>query len=506
MKIDVMKRIGLIAAAGALAASPALAGGTPLTTERVATNLTSPLYVTHAPGDFERLFILEQPGRIKILDFDTGDVTVFLDIDSRASLGFERGLLGLAFHPDYQNNGFFYVNYTDNSGETRVSRFSVDPSNPDLGDPNSEVIILRNFQPFANHNAGWIEFGPDGYLYISSGDGGSGGDPGNRAQDITNQPLGKMLRIDVDGTGASTGNPTDPYQWNADGFVSGGFGDYGIPADNPFVGAVGDDQIWQYGLRNAWRPAFDALTGDLYIADVGQGAREEINFQPANSIGGENWGWRCYEGDIPFNTTGCAPASAYDFPIYDYVRSGGNCSITGGVVYRGLAIPDLQGTYFFSDFCSRRTWSFRYSQINGVQEFEERTSELQPISPWQSITSWGEDAYGEIYIVHGAFVERVVPVGGPLNDCNNNGVEDALEILDGSASDINDNGVPDSCEPGCGEDVTGDFVVDVLDLNRVLGAFNQPAAADPDADVNGDGTIDVLDLNALLALFNQPCP
>ena len=245
----------------------------------------------------------------------------------------KRGLLGLAFHPDYENNGYFYLNYTGSGGDTRVSRFSVS-SDPDVADANSEVVLFIQDQPEANHNGGNLEFGPDGYLYIGLGDGGGFDDLDNNAQD-TSQLLGKMLRIDVD-----NGNP------------------YGIPDDNPFIGPDGiPDEIWAIGLRNPWRYSFDALTGDLWIADVGQNIWEEINKQPASSAGGENYGWRCYEGDVSFNTSGCAPIENYVFPVYDYSHANNNCSVTGGFVYRGNEMPEHYGKYFFCDYCSGTFWT-----------------------------------------------------------------------------------------------------------------------------------------------------
>ena len=246
--------------------------GEALTTELVVSGLARPVQVVAAPNDYDRIFIVEQrsgsTGRIKIFNLDTGTLnsTPFLSVSVNTSS--EQGLLGLAFHPNYESNGYFYVNYTA-SGGTYIKRYTVS-SNPDIADSSSAYTIMNISQPYSNHNGGWLGFGPDGYLYIGTGDGGSGGDPGNRAQDITNQKLGKMLRIDVDG-----GSP------------------YAIPSDNPFVGVTGDDEIWAYGLRNPWRCNFDRATGDLWIGDVGQNAYEEITFQPASSNGGENYGWRC---------------------------------------------------------------------------------------------------------------------------------------------------------------------------------------------------------------------
>jgi len=291
--------------------------------------LSSPVDIQNVGDD--RIFIVEQGGIIKIAHIDgTINAQPFLNISSIVSSGGERGLLGLAFHPDFANNGFFYVQYSNTSGDNQISRFSVS-GDPDIADPNSELQLLRVVQPFSNHNGGCIAFGPDGYLYISLGDGGSGGDPGNRAQNL-NTLLGKLLRIDVD-------NP------------SGG-NNYGIPADNPFVGTPNAlDEIWAYGIRNAWKFSFDNTDNHIWIADVGQGSIEEIN-RESDTEAGLNYGWRCYEGSQPFNTSGCPPMNELTFPIAEYTHSGGNCSITGGYVYRGSEFPNEVGYYYFADVCS----------------------------------------------------------------------------------------------------------------------------------------------------------
>ena len=426
-----------------------------LTTIRVLFGVTRPVYVTYAPGDFTRIFIVEQPGRIRVFNTKTEvlNPTPFLDIDGLVGGGQagndERGFLGLAFHPDYQNNGFFYVDYTDNSGRTTIRRYSV-TNDPEIADPGSGVTLLTIFQPFPNHNGGWIGFGPDdGYLYISTGDGGSFNDPGNRAQDITNQLLGKMLRIDVDGDNGPGGN-------------------YGIPADNPFVDKVGDDEIWAYGLRNPWRPSFDRSTGALYIADVGQGSREEINFQPAGSPGGENYGWRCMEGNGCTGLSGCTCFDpALTDPIHEYFHNLG-CSITGGLVYRGCDIPSLDGTYFFADWCTARIWSFAFDGKN-VNNFRDRTSELAPGGGLfiSNISSFGEDARGEIYIcdLFGSEVFKIVPVDPTISpadlDCSGEvGVSDLLLLLASWGP----------CD-GCLADLDGDHVVGVSELLFLLASW-----------------------------------
>jgi len=333
--------------------------------ELVSAVFNSPVDIQNAGDD--RLFIVEQGGRIRILNSDgTVNATPFLNISSQVSGGSEQGLLGLAFHPDYSTNGFFYVNYTDNSGDTQVSRFSVDPGDPDIALGGSEFPIIDYAQPFPNHNGGSIAFASDGFLYISSGDGGSGGDPGNRAQNTT-LLLGKLLRIDVD-------NP-------------GGGNNYGIPADNPFAGSpINAEEIWAYGLRNPWKFSFDSDTGDVWIGDVGQNQVEEINHELGTSAG-LNYGWRCYEGNLPFNTSGCPPMGDLTFPIAQYPLSGGNCAVTSGYVYRGVLYPAMEGYYFAADVCSGRLFT-----VDGGGNFMDHGSFG---GTW---VSFGTDADDELYI------------------------------------------------------------------------------------------------------------
>jgi glucose/arabinose dehydrogenase len=370
--------IGLGGGAGDLADAKGLAATT-LTTTRVAAGLEFPVFAGAPAGDAERVFILEQNGRILILKDGALLAQPFLDIDALVpdvSISDERGLLGLAFHPEYATSGYFYLDYTDLSGNTVIARYTVS-GDPDRADPGSAAILLTIKQPFGNHNGGTLAFGPlDGFLYIGMGDGGSSGDPGDRAQD-DGTLLGKMLRIDVD-----TGEP------------------YGIPPDNPFAGP-GDplDEIWAKGLRNPYRWSFDRQTGDLYIADVGQGAWEEVDFQPAASAGGQNYGWRLMEGSHCFNPPVDCNDGSLTLPIHEYGHDLG-CSITGGCVYRGQAIGGLQGSYFFGDYCSGRIWTLRVAGGQATELFE-RTAELAPESGQfiDNVVAFGEDGQGELYIV-----------------------------------------------------------------------------------------------------------
>jgi glucose/arabinose dehydrogenase len=381
--------------------------------ELVATGLNRPVGTAYPPGGSQRLFIIEQhTGRIKILDLKSSTLLTepFLDIDGLAT-GNEQGLLGLVFHPNYAENGLFFVNLTISGGDTQIRRYRVSADDPTRADPGSMAVVLSYDQPFGNHNGGWLAFGPDGYLYIGTGDGGGSFDPGNRGQNLGTL-LGKLLRIDVDGTDGSTGL-------------------YGIPADNPFVGVPGArPEIWAYGLRNPWRCSFDRATGDLYIADVGQREIEEVSFQPAGSPGGENYGWRVMEGrrcNDNAQTGGNPPCNDPSLvePIHQYSHAVG-FSITGGYVYRGQAISGLAGTYFFADYVEGRIWSFRFDgQV--ITEFAERTDELEP--PEREIgisliSSFGEDADGELYILDMGdgevfkLVQAEPPIEGDLNgDC-----------------------------------------------------------------------------------------
>lgn len=357
-----------------------------ITLDNFASGFDDPIDLKNAGDD--RLFVVEQGGLIKIVDAaGNTNSTPFIDISSITSSGGEAGLLGLAFHPDYATNGFFFLNYSNLSGDNQISRFSVSTADPDVADPNSELPLITIVQPFSNHNGGAIEFGPDGYLYISSGDGGSGGDPGNRAQN-TELLLGKMLRIDVDNPAAGS--------------------NYGIPADNPFAGDPSSAQeIWAYGLRNAWKFSFDRTDNDIWIADVGQNAIEEVNQAPVADAG-LNYGWRCYEGSTIFNNAGCPPSTTLTFPVAEYNHSLG-FSITGGYVYRGTLYSNFEGYYFYADFGTGLIGTVDPSGVqNNLGTFG---------GSW---STFGEDNNNELYIVsyQGTIFKIVEDVIASVDDAN----------------------------------------------------------------------------------------
>ena len=332
--------------------------------------LSQPVGISHAGDD--RLFIVGKRGRIYWVSLSNpGSPSVFMDISDRVDFGAgEEGLLGLAFHPLFAQNGYFYVNYTNQQGRSQVSRFSTIGGPPQLGDASTELKILSVNQPFENHNGGDIKFGPDGKLYIAFGDGGSGGDPQNNAQNGQTF-LGKILRIDVDSAGS-----------------------YSIPADNPFVGNPNvKDEIWSLGWRNPWRFSFDRQTGDMWVGDVGQNAFEEISMEPSGSAGGGNYGWRCFEAFAPFNLGGdCNSVPLFIEPIFDYINPPvGGRSITGGYVYRGSQYPDLTGLYLYGDYVTGDFWLLE--KVQGIWKSYSQGL-LMNIS---ELSSFGEDRFGELY-------------------------------------------------------------------------------------------------------------
>ncbi|MEM6428326.1 MAG: PQQ-dependent sugar dehydrogenase [Deinococcota bacterium] len=334
----------------------------------VTEGLEQPVAVTHNGTD-ARIFIVEQRGHIHVLEAGEMLQTPFLDVSGLISTGGERGLLSVAFHPDYDANGRFFVNYTDRAGNTVIAEYRVS-DDANVANPDSARALLTFEQPFSNHNGGQLAFGPDGYLYIGTGDGGAADDPLNAGQDLTTL-LGKLLRIDVD---------------TADGAA------YRVPADNPFVDTKdARPEIWAYGLRNPWRFSFDSATGDLFMADVGQNAFEEVNFQPASSSGGENYGWRISEGAHCFDPPEGCDLNGQILPILEYShRSGAGRSITGGYRYRGLEVASLDGAYVFGDFVSGNIWSARFSD-GGWASTHMMDSSL-------AISTFGQDAAGELYV------------------------------------------------------------------------------------------------------------
>ncbi len=345
----------------------------------VADGFSQPLLVTHAGDGSGRLFVVEQTGGIHVVQDGQTLPTPFLNIAGKISLAYERGLLGLAFHPDYAENGEFFISFTDAAGDSQIERCQVSEADPNVAEAQSCVTVLAVDQPYPNHNGGGIGFGPDGHLYIGLGDGGSGGDPEGRAQNL-NTLLGKMLRLDISGDEAP----------------------YSVPPDNPFVGR--DDarwEIWAWGLRNPWRWSFDRLTGDLYIADVGQNAYEEVNFQPAGT-GGLNYGWDYFEGLHAFE--GQPPVGeALVEPIAEYAQSAtGGCSVTGGYVYRGPSLPELNGVYFYGDVCAGTIWALLPGE-GGRQVITWAQTGF-------TLSSFGEDEAGELYLtdLSGGGIYRLV--------------------------------------------------------------------------------------------------
>jgi glucose/arabinose dehydrogenase len=331
--------------------------------------LRSPLGVVSAFDGSGRVFVVEQGGTIRIVGDGALLPDAFLDISGAVSAGGEQGLLGLAFHPDYPDDPRFFVNYTDQAGDTRVSSFTVDPSNPDRADPGSEVQLLFIAQPYANHNGGAVAFGPDGYLYIGMGDGGSGGDPHGNGQKLGTL-LGKVLRIDIDGQSGDQA--------------------YGIPNDNPFLSTeFALPEIFATGLRNPWRLSFDRETGDLWIGDVGQNAWEEIDVARAGTSG-QNFGWNRMEGAHCFRPADGCDQSGVTMPVAEYSHTDG-CTVIGGYVYRGTAQPALTGGYVFGDYCSGQIWA--------IDPAGDQSREPTPVEQsGAQISSFGEDEAGELYV------------------------------------------------------------------------------------------------------------
>jgi cysteine-rich repeat protein len=374
----------LLENASGLCAGVATGSGAHLASRLVVSGLDQPVHVAAPRLDPRRLFVVEQPGRIRIVKDEVLLADAFLDISTKVRCCQERGLLSVAFHPDFRANGRFFVYYTNSDGALVIARYQVS-ADPDVADASSGHILLTIPHPtYGNHNGGQLAFGPDGYLYAGTGDGGGGGDPFENAQNST-VLLGKLLRLDVN-------IETPPY--------------YVAPPSNPFVapGDPGRDEIWAFGLRNPWRFSFDRATRDLYIGDVGQDTWEEVDVQPAASTGGENYGWDVFEGRHCFEPApapSCPdPPDGFTMPVLEYAH-GTACSITGGFVYRGCSMPDLRGTYFYSDYCECFIRTFQGVSGGDAQNLADRTAELRPGAgrTFHHIVSFGEDARGELYIV-----------------------------------------------------------------------------------------------------------
>ncbi len=457
-----LTRAGVVAVL-ALFASAAHAA---VSRELITNGFSSPVHVAAPPGDSTRLFVVQRGGLIRIINLSNNTIlgTPFLnvsagpetDVDTQG----EGGLLSMAFHPDYASNGHIFVYYTtDLSGGsnvfgTRISRFTVS-GNPNIADPASETVFLELTQPATNHNGGMVAFRPNDanhYLYVSLGDGGGGCDPGEKAQDITNK-FGSILRIDVDP--GPSGDVLNPF----------------APASNPFVGAPGDDLIWVFGLRNPYRFSFDRMTGDMYIGDVGQAAREEISFQAANSAGGENYGWDRFEGFLT-PPSGCGTIASLPLkppvipPLHDYGRVDGQV-VTGGNVYRGLDFNSLVGRYYFTDFGSGRFWSFVRNGA-GITDLQDHSAALNPGGA--NISGFGEDATGELYFTNfSGEVWRIIdPASAPV-DTDQDLLSDNDELTlgtDPNNPDTDGDGVIDGTEVFFGTDPNNPLDFPLLPILR----------------------------------------
>lgn len=446
---------------------------------RQLTNVSTGSYVfaTHAPGDYQRLFLVRQDGRIMIVRLATltRDETPFLVVPT--SSGGETGLLGLAFHPEYAQNGYLYV-YFNRTGATAttpvVMRYTRSATNPDLADPDSAQQVLAIGGGNGIHNGGWIGFHPDGTLYILTGERGNSAN----AFDLTDNLSGKLLRVDVNGDDF----PEDPLR------------NYRIPPGNPFVGILGDDEIYAYGFRNPWR-AYITPQGDMFIADVGT-TREELNYLP-NAAAGRDFGWPCQEGATNNCTTRTPtlPFAHYRSPAAPPLNITGN-AVIGGEVYHGCAIPPLAGRYFFGDLSGDKV-SLLYDGAT-LRDVIDHTAALAGITPY----GFGHDAFGELYICGPGRVAKIVsaiPIG---RDCNGNGVADRCDIAGGASQDSNGDGVPDECPPA--GDIDGDGAIGLTDLARLLRAFGSCAGApsyDSAADFDGDACVALPDLALLLRNF-----
>lgn len=369
-KLSTITAVGLLVAFSAFSATPGFAGqatNSDYQWQKIVSGLKRPTSIVQPPDGSGRLFVTEQPGTVRVIQDGKLLATPFLNVTSKlTSAGNEQGLLDIAFHPDYAKNGTFFITYTRTDGQPTLARYQVSSSDPNIADPSSAKVLISIPHPFPNHNGSQITFGPDGYLYYGMGDGGSGGDPFNNGQN-KQALLGSMMRLDVN-------------QGNS----------YGIPADNPFVNdKSARPELWAKGLRNPWRFSFDMKTHELYIADVGQNQYEEIDVQPADSKGGENYGWSVYEANHDFK--GGGDKSKFVFPVTEYDHSEGRCSVTGGYVYRGKALPKLDGVYLYADYCSGTIWTLQ-------KDSSDQWNSQAFMATSYNITSFGQDTDGEIYL------------------------------------------------------------------------------------------------------------
>ncbi len=442
------------------------AAGAPIATTVLITPANQPTSLVQAPGDPSRLFFTERAGRIRIIKDGVLLTQPFLDITTMVSSHTaEQALACLAFHPGYERNRRFFVTYTDNNQASVLARFEA-TADPEVADPTSHLIILTVPQPDPTHNVGWIRFGPDGYLYVGSGDGGL--TTGGQFAQSPDSLLGKLLRIDVDGALP-----------------------YAIPPGNPFVDGPGLDEIWAVGLRNPWRCSFDTQTGDLWITDVGAGIREEVDFQPAGSPGGLNYAWNCMEGDACHpNPTGCTcNQPGLEAPVFKYSHTIG-CAIIGGSMYRGSAIPKLQGRFVYGDHCAGKVWAFDPSTGTSTPFLSDL--------PW--IYSLDEDNSGELYVLLQGGIHKII-----FNDCNGNGTPDDVDIENKTSNDCNGNLTPDECEPDCNANGVPDDCDVAAGTSPDQNGNSIPDECDMRADLDGDGDVDTTDFLALLQAWG-PCP